>query len=29
MIVTNMGHSYSSGNFKEPDGSVFAIRPKR
>ena len=29
MIVTNMGHSYSSGNFKHPDGSVFAIRPKR
>ncbi|MBD9562264.1 hypothetical protein [Pseudomonas sp. PDM09] len=26
MIVTNMGHSYSSGNFKHPDGSVFAIR---
>jgi len=29
MIVTNMGHSYSSGNFKDPDGTVFAIRPKR
>lgn len=26
MIVTNMGHSYSSGNFKHPDGTVFAIR---
>jgi hypothetical protein len=29
MIVTNMGHSYSSGNFKNPDGTVFVIRPKR
>jgi len=29
MIVTNMGHSYSSGNFKDADGTVFAIRPKR
>lgn len=29
MIVTNMGHSYSSGNFKDPDGTVFVIRPKR
>ncbi|MCK9541818.1 MAG: hypothetical protein M0R03_07290, partial [Novosphingobium sp.] len=29
LIVTNMGHSYSSGNFKHPDGSVFAIRPRR
>lgn len=29
MIVTNIGHSYSSGNFKEPDGTVFAIRPKK
>lgn len=28
LIVTNMGHSYSSGNFKHPDGSVFAIRLK-
>lgn len=26
MIVTNMGHSYSSGNFKHPDGTVLAIR---
>jgi hypothetical protein len=29
MIVTNMGHSYSSGNFKHPDGTVFTVRPKR
>lgn len=28
MIVSNMGHSYSSGNFKYPDGTVFAIRYK-
>lgn len=28
MIVTNMGHSYSTGNFKYPDGTVFAIRFK-
>jgi hypothetical protein len=28
MIVTNMHHSYSSGNFKNPDGIVFAIRYK-
>jgi len=25
LIVSNMGHSYSSGNFKYPDGSIFAI----
>lgn len=29
MIVSNMGHSYSSGNFKNPDGVVFAVQPKR
>jgi hypothetical protein len=28
MIVTNMGHSYSSGNFKHADGTMFAIRYK-
>jgi hypothetical protein len=28
MIITNMGHSYSSGNFKHPDGTVLAIRYK-
>jgi hypothetical protein len=28
MIVTNMGQSYSTGNFKHPDGVVFAIRYK-
>ena len=28
MIVTNLMDSYSSGNCKEPDGTVFAIRPK-
>ncbi len=29
MIVTNLGHSYSSGNFKYPDGTVFMVRPKQ
>ena len=29
MIVSNMGHSYSTGNFKSPDGVVFAVQPKR
>lgn len=29
MIVSNMGHSYSSGNFKYPDGTVFMVRPKQ
>jgi len=28
MIVTNMRHSYSSGDFHEPDGSIYAIRFK-
>lgn len=28
MIVSNMGHSYSSGNFKNSDGEVFAVQPK-
>lgn len=28
MIVTNMGQSYSTGNFKHPDGVVFAVRYK-
>lgn len=28
MIVTNMRHSYSSGDFHEPDGSVYAIQLK-
>jgi len=29
MIVSNMGHSYSSGNFKNPDGTLFVVRPKK
>lgn len=29
LIVSNIGHSYSSGDFKYPDGSLFAIRPKK
>jgi hypothetical protein len=28
MIVTNMGQSYSTGNFKHPDGVVFGVRYK-
>jgi hypothetical protein len=29
MIVSNMRHSYSSGDFHEPDGSLYAIQLKR
>jgi len=29
MIVSNVGHSYSSGDFKHPDGVVFAVQRKR
>jgi hypothetical protein len=28
LIITNLRHSYSSGDFHEPDGSVYAIRFK-
>lgn len=28
MIITNLRHSYSSGNFHEPDGSIYAIQYK-
>ncbi|RJG00651.1 hypothetical protein D3878_02850 [Noviherbaspirillum sedimenti] len=28
LIITNVRHSYSSGNFHEPDGSIYAIQYK-
>jgi hypothetical protein len=26
MIITNIRHSYSSGDYHEPDGTIYAIR---